>query len=255
MHSFLGLQEELTYEHSALQSPERNIQFTIHPVDVGGEPLFLVGHSVVDNFQTVGLDFFTGHEEADVARQAGGELTVNGQRYHIDAVQDVTIVRKTVTEKRTSSPFTVTKDGVEYWEYIRPPKDSYITNTGAICVESLSEFEAIQIVSRSGMMYQPQIGLYSGGNRVLASYRLPFDFSTSNDGDGAVETMSNAYYGDLQWSNSGNTQYLKLTSSGGVYQIQLMAQLVHRNPNKVPVLLYLPPKGLIQMKLRFLTTK
>jgi len=67
--------------------------------------------------------------------------------------------------------------------------------------------------------------------------------------------MSNAYYGDLQWSNDGNTQYLKLTSSGGVYQIELMAQLVHRDQSKVPVLLFLPPRGLIQMKLRFLTIK
>ena len=175
--------------------------------------------------------------------------------YNIDSMEEVLIGQKTVTEIKTALPISITKDGVEYFEYNNPPPLSYITNTGTICVESLSEFEAIQIVSRSGMMFQPQVGIYSGGNRVLASYRLPFDFGTSNDGDGAAQTMSNAYYGDLQWSNDGNTQYLKLTSSGGVYQIELMAQLVHRDQSKVPVLLFLPPRGLIQMKLRFLTIK
>ena len=255
LHSFLGLQEALTFEKTTIQPEINKLLFTIHQVDVHGHALFLVGQNAFDNFRVVGTEFFENHTEAVISNSVGHDVLVNGQTYNIDSMEEVLIGQKTVTEIKTSLPISITKDGVEYFEYNNPPPLSYITNTGTICVESLSEFEAIQIVSRSGMMFQPQVGIYSGGNRVLASYRLPFDFGTSNDGDGAAQTMSNAYYGDLQWSNDGNTQYLKLTSSGGVYQIELMAQLVHRDQSKVPVLLFLPPRGLIQMKLRFLTIK
>ena len=155
LHSFLGLQEALTYEETVLRAPEHKLQFTVHPVDANGDAEFLLGQNIVDNFHVVGVDFFgDAHTEADLAQHAGGELTVDGQRYHIDAVQDVNVGPNYVTKTNTSLPFSVTKNGVEYWEYLKPPKDSYITNTGTICVESLSEYEAIQIISRSGMMYR-----------------------------------------------------------------------------------------------------
>jgi len=245
----------LTSQVMSSRAPKHRLEFTIYPVDATGTPQLIQGQSVLDQTIVVGTEFFNNIPEAQLITSVGAEVPVGDGFYRLANVRAITIPDVDVVTPKTQEPLTVTVDGIEYYQYESPPSDSYIGNTGEICVESLSEFEAIQIVSRSGMMYQPQVGIYSGGNRVLASYRLPFDFGTNNDGDGATETMSNAYYGDLQWSNEGNTQYLKLTSSGGVYQIQLMCQLIHRDQSKIPILLYLPPKGLIQLKLRFLTTK
>ena len=156
--------------------------------------------------------------------------------------------------KTREAPAEVTRDGVLCYLYKNVKAGDSIVSLNVINVETLSTYESIQIVSHSGMLYQPQISQLSGFNRVLANYRLPFVFSASNNVYGETTSVSNEYYSDLLY-NADRSQYLKITTPGPQYDLSLLAQLVPRNKNLAPKNVKLPPKGLFEIKLRFVINK
>jgi hypothetical protein len=144
-----------------------------------------------------------------------------------------------------------------YWNYSNPPKDAWITNTSDVSVESFSLFDAIRIVCPSGVSFIPMITDASSGIRVLAEYRIPFIYGVTNGNVGVALTTVDNFYGDIIFNSGASKQYLKVVSSSKVYDCILRCELVYRNPNHRPPTkqVRIPPTGLFQVKLRWLTTK
>ena len=164
-------------------------------------------------------------------------------------------IRKKIVKVR-EAPIVTTQNGLTWYKYVNVVGGDFIPSLHTVNVESLSTYESIQIVSHSGMLYQPQISRSSGFNRVLCSYRLPFIFSAVNNVYGEVTAVENAFYSDLLYNiDGGGSQYLKLTSPGPQYDLALLAQLVPRNRALAPKTIKLPPKGIFEVKLRFVINK
>ena len=147
--------------------------------------------------------------------------------------------------------------GIDYWEWQKPPPGSYITNTSTISVESFSLFSDIRVVVPVGCSFTPMMVQNSSGIRVLAEFRIPFQYSVSSARSGVPQITNSVFTGDLIWNRSGGSQYLKITSASKVYQIIVNAEAVYRDPNHQPPTrkIYLPKRGLFEVKLRWLTRK
>ena len=160
-----------------------------------------------------------------------------------------------ITDIRIYGTSGITEQGIEYWEFTSVPQHSYIDNNQTVSVESFSEYEAIRIVSPSGVQFQPMIA--DSNVRILSESRLPFNNSSSVV-QGFLENkplvMSNdmAAFGDIQWNApSYGLQYLQLQSSGGIYDLDFEAVLVPRDPEKRVVPVQLGYTDIFQLKIRF----
>ena len=115
----------------------------------------------------------------------------------------------------------------------------------------------MQFECPSGVSFIPMITDVSSGIRVLAEYRIPFIYGVQNNPDGSSLVSTDTFYGDIIFNSGASKQYLKVVSSSKVYDCVLRCELVYRNPNHEPPTkqVKIPPTGLFQVKLRWLTTK
>ena len=90
-------------------------------------------------------------------------------------------------------------------------------------------------------------------NRILASLRIPFDYSTSNDGSGDVSNTEFSYYGDLLYNSDSSRSYLKITTDQQLYDCDVEARLIKRDGQME--VMKIPKNGQFQVKLRFLQTQ
>ena len=142
-----------------------------------------------------------------------------------------------------------------YYEWLRPIKGSYITNTEVVSIESFSIYEALNLIVPYGLAFEPQISSPSDA-RILTSLRLPFSNSAEvvqgfMDTKPLVLNTDSAFFGDLQWSAT-NFQYLPITTSGGIYDFEIAAELIARDPSVPPKRIQLGYTDIFQVKLRFI---
>ena len=178
-------------------------------------------------------------------------------RYHLKNFTFNNSVRKVCSEQFIDPVPITLQGGAPGWAYNNPPEDSWIPNTQMITLESFSLFDAIRIVCPSGVSFIPMITDVSSGIRVLAEYRIPFIYGTTNGITGEPLVTIDTFYGDIIFNSGASKQYLKVVSSSKVYDCVLRCELVYRNPNHEPPTkqVKIPPTGLFQVKLRWLTTK
>ena len=90
-------------------------------------------------------------------------------------------------------------------------------------------------------------------DRILASLRIPFEYSTANDGSGGVSNTDFSYYGDLLFNSDSSRSYLKVTTDQQLYDCDVEARLIRRDGSME--IMMLPKLGQFQVKLRFLQTQ
>ncbi|MAD43366.1 MAG: hypothetical protein CMH98_00035 [Oceanospirillaceae bacterium] len=143
------------------------------------------------------------------------------------------------------------EDGVEYFSYHDLPRNGRIGNTQMVSVESFSTYSEITIVIPN-LPFQSMLGT-SSDERILASLRLPFQYSTGNDVDGKVTNTSFSYYGDLIFNTLPSRSYLKITTDQQLYDCDVEVRLIRRD-GEMDVM-KLPFRGEFQVKLRLLQTQ
>jgi len=127
-----------------------------------------------------------------------------------------------------------------------------LRSKGRVTVESMNTFAEIQIVS-VGLGFNPMVGTESASMRVLASFEVPFPYDIKSSGNPfKVCDISVPPVGDLIVIPS-TSQYLSLTSPSSIRYLRFMVQKVKRTGEADFV--YLPPRGRVALKLRFLITK
>ena len=89
--------------------------------------------------------------------------------------------------------------------------------------------------------------------RILASLRLPFQYSTNNGPSGAVSETGFAYYGDLLFNSDSSRSYLRITTDQQLFDCDVEARLIRRDGSME--LMQIPYKGQFQVKLRLLQTQ
>ena len=143
------------------------------------------------------------------------------------------------------------EDGVEYFSYQDLPRSGRIGNTQMVSVESFSTYSEITIVIPN-LPFQSMLGT-SSDERILASLRLPFQYSTGNDVDGKVTNTTFSYYGDLIFNTLPSRSYLKITTDQQLYDCDVEVRLIRRD-GQMDVM-KLPFRGEFQVKLRLLQTQ
>ena len=155
---------------------------------------------------------------------------------------------------RTQRIYPVThtdEDGVAYFSYNDLPVEGRIGNTQMVSVESFSTYSEITIVIPN-LPFQSMLGT-SSDERILASLRLPFQYGTNNDSNGAVAQTTFSYYGDLIFNTLPSRSYLKITTDQQLYDCDVEVRLIRRD-GQMDVM-KLPYKGEFQVKLRLLQTQ
>ena len=172
-----------------------------------------------------------------------------GQRYiklqdsqHKIAAHQVTIGDHQVPEQTNNGTYIYSCGGFE--EALR--------SNGRVTCESMNEFAEVQIVS-VGLGFNPQVGTDSNSLRVLASFEVPFPYDIQSSGNPfKVCQIQVPPIGDLIILPSVS-QYLSLTSPESIRYLRFMVQKVKRTGEADYV--FLPPRGRVALKLRFLITK
>jgi hypothetical protein len=155
------------------------------------------------------------------------------------------------TFSRRLIPATVMVNGIEMYQYSRPPTIGQIRNTGQISVESWGTFSMINLVIPN-IPFQSMLGGESDA-RILASLRLPFQYSTSNGPSGAVTNTGFEYYGDLLFNSDSSRSYLRITTDQQLFDCDVEARLIRRDGSME--IMQIPYKGQFQVKLRLLQTQ
>ena len=250
-------------QHNENQSLEERLVTHFDP-----EQLF-IDRDNDGNFLSLAVDFLGSGQDANtyytaLASNTGGNVlhdTPSNEetgRYSLVSFDLHNTITKLCTNRFVDPVLRIPGDGSPpYYEYANPPEDSWITNTAAITLESFSLFDAIRIVCPSGVSFTPMVTDVSSGIRVLAEYRIPFIYNCTNQVTGESIVTIDEFYGDIIFNSGASKQYLKVVSSSKVYDCVLRCELVYRNPNHKPPTkqVRIPPTGLFQVKLRWLTTK
>ena len=118
-------------------------------------------------------------------------------------------------------------------------------------MESFATFSEITIVIPN-LPFQPMLGTNTD-ERILASLRMPFTYTTSNEFNGQVESTGFAYYGDLIFNTEPSRSYLKITTDQQLYDCDCEVRLIERDGTMH--IMELPYKGEFQIKLRLLQTQ
>ena len=113
------------------------------------------------------------------------------------------------------------------------------------------------MVVPSGISFDPMISSHADA-RILCELRLPFQ-NTAEIQQGFLEnkpvvtSTESSFYGDVIWNNPpSGLQYLPLTTQGGIYDFEVAAELVPRDPNIGPQRVMLGYTDIFQIKLRFI---
>jgi hypothetical protein len=155
----------------------------------------------------------------------------------------------TVTRRLTPQKLYV--NGIEMYQYSRPPTIGQIRNTGQISVESWGTFSMINLVIPN-IPFQSMLGGESDA-RILASLRLPFQYTTGNAASGAVTSTGFSYYGDLLFNSDSSRSYLRITTDQQLFDCDVEARLIRRDGSME--VMQIPFKGQFQVKLRLLQTQ
>ena len=139
----------------------------------------------------------------------------------------------------------------DYFIWRDLPESGRITNTQQVSIESFATFSEITIVIPN-LPFQPMLGT-STDERILASLRMPFVYSTNNEINGQVESTAFSYYGDLIFNTEASRSYLKVTTDQALYDCDVEVRLIRRD-GKMDVM-QLPYQGEFQVKLRLLQTQ
>lgn len=168
------------------------------------------------------------------------------------------IDNKTVSQKQFQSiprrilpDIETDVDGNLYYIFRELPESGRITNNQQVSVESFATFSEITIVIPN-LPFQPMLGT-STDERILASLRMPFTYTTQNEFNGAVESTGFAYYGDLIFNTEPSRSYLKITTDQQLYDCDCEVRLIERNGTMH--VMELPYKGEFQIKLRLIQTQ
>ena len=148
-------------------------------------------------------------------------------------------------------PHVVTHLGIETYLYTNLPEIGQISNTGQVSVESWGTFSMINLVIPN-IPFQSMLGGESD-SRILASLRLPFNYSTVNGPTGAVKSTEFDYYGDLLYNSDSSRSYLRITTDQQLFDCDVEARLIRRDGSME--IMQIPYKGQFQVKLRLLQTQ
>ena len=139
----------------------------------------------------------------------------------------------------------------QFYVYRELPEAGRITNTQQVSVESFATFSEITIVIPN-LPFQPMLGTNTD-ERILASLRMPFTYTTANEFNGQVQSTGFAYYGDLIFNTEPSRSYLKITTDQQLYDCDCEVRLIERDGTMH--VMELPYKGEFQIKLRLLQTQ
>jgi hypothetical protein len=177
--------------------------------------------------------------------------------YRLVAFEKSTLVETTVSSVQHKAQTIIDSTGVEYYQFLNPAKGSYIENDQQVSIGSFSIFEAIRLVVPSGISFDPMISSHADA-RILCELRLPFQ-NTAEIQQGFLEnkplvtSTESAFYGDIIWNNPpSGLQYLPLTTQGGIYDFEIAAELIYRDPDIPPQRVMLGYTDIFQVKLRFI---
>jgi hypothetical protein len=150
-------------------------------------------------------------------------------------------------------PQLVYSDNGEFqlYQYSGLPTKGQIRNTGQISVESWGTFSMINLVIPN-IPFQSMLGGESDA-RILASLRLPFQYTTANAVTGAVTNTGFSYYGDLLFNSDSSRSYLRITTDQQLFDCDVEARLIRRDGSME--IMQIPYKGQFQVKLRLLQTQ
>ena len=178
------------------------------------------------------------------------QVTYAGYGHYILSVQST---ETDVGESKQTRliPDLVTVNGVQMYQYTGLPNKGQIRNTGQISVESWGTFSMINLVIPN-IPFQSMLGGESDA-RILASLRLPFEYSTSNGPTGAVKNTEFSYYGDLLYNSDSSRSYLRITTDQQLFDCDVEARLIRRDGSME--IMQIPYKGQFQVKLRLLQTQ
>ena len=152
---------------------------------------------------------------------------------------------------RTVIPNLVEENGIEMYVYTRLPTIGEIRNNGQVSVESWGTFSMINLVIPN-IPFQSMLGGESD-SRILASLRLPFQYSTENNNSGSVSSTGFSYYGDLLFNSDSSRSYLRITTDQQLFDCDVEARLIRRDGSME--VMQIPYKGQFQVKLRLLQTQ
>jgi hypothetical protein len=167
----------------------------------------------------------------------------------VDIQRTVEAGGHSVTKRLT--PVIVQQNGIDMYKYSRPPTIGQIRNTGQISVESWGTFSMINLVIPN-IPFQSMLGGESDA-RILASLRLPFQYSTNNGPSGVVVNTNFSYYGDLLFNSDSSRSYLRITTDQQLFDCDVEARLIRRDGSME--VMQIPFKGQFQVKLRLLQTQ
>ena len=169
--------------------------------------------------------------------------------YYID--NHISHYQSMITHDEYVYPQRLLIDGVDCYQYTNLPIAGKIGNTQNVSVESFSTYSEITIVIPN-LPFQSMLGTNSD-ERILASLRLPFINTTSNDKDGKVSSSGFSYYGDLIFNTLSSRSYLKVTTDQQLYDCDVEVRLIRRD-GEMDVM-KIPYRGEFQVKLRLLQTQ
>lgn len=173
-----------------------------------------------------------------------------GRSYYILSVQtDGFSTSESVLQRK--APQIVQYRGFECYMYTHLPEIGQINNTGEVSVESWGTFSMINLVIPN-IPFQSMLGGESDA-RILASLRLPFQYTTNNDPNGAVSSTGFSYYGDLLFNSDSSRSYLRITTDQQLFDCDVEARLIRRDGSME--VMQIPYKGQFQVKLRLLQTQ
>jgi len=180
-----------------------------------------------------------------------------GKYYRLVSFEDKSVTRTEVSSITQQGLYRVDENDVGYYSFENPQKGSYMDNDQTVSIGSFSIFEAIRLVVPSGISFDPMISSHSDA-RILCELRLPFQ-NTAEIQQGflknepVVTSTESAFYGDIIWNNPpSGLQYLPLTTQGGIYDFEIAAELIARDPSVPPQRVYLGYTDVFQVKLRFI---
>ncbi len=195
-------------------------------------------------------------QSSDVAPQYLKEITT-GLFFRLVAFNEKSVIQTEVQSVIHESLLRIDSDGNEVYVFTNPGKGSYLDNDQSVSIGSFSIFESIRLIVPSGISFDPMISSHSDA-RILCELRLPFQ-NTAEIQQGflknepVVTSTESAFYGDIIWNNPpSGLQYLPLTTQGGIYDFEIAAELIARDPTVPPQRVYLGYTDIFQVKLRFI---
>ena len=176
---------------------------------------------------------------------------VGRKQYRILSIQSAQIEIGQSFASRLVPQLVWSDNNIQMYQYSGLPQRGQIRNTGQISVESWGTFSMINLVIPN-IPFQSMLGGESDA-RILASLRLPFQYSTNNGPSGAVSETGFAYYGDLLFNSDSSRSYLRITTDQQLFDCDVEARLIRRDGSME--IMQIPYKGQFQVKLRLLQTQ